>query len=203
MNSSIVKKFKCTRFPRLAKIGLKFGFLNESVDLTKFGGEFTKDEIVNMIMTFGETNDLFNGGWILPDGEVLDFKRSDRSNNAIRHSKIFSAFSNERKEILKNHMSEKDLLWSDNSIAIDVCLAAGLIRYHFAEFNNEVVVYLSLEKKPTTRQMSVLRDLVEMIADIESSKFLGIFECNGTHVSYNDTRIFKLKFLNDIMTSSF
>lgn len=194
-----MNRYKCTRFPRLAKIGLKIGFLNESVDLSKFGGDFTEEEIINMIMMFGETDDLFSGGWILPNGEILDFKRSDRSNNAIRHSKIFSAFSNERKEILKKHMSEKDLLQSDSSIAIDVCLAAGLIRYHFAEFNNEAVVYLSLEKKPTTRQMSVLRDLAETVSDIESSKFLGIFECNGTHVSYSDSRTFGLRFINDVL----
>ena len=97
-----MNSFKCTRFPRFAKLGIRFTpFLNESVDLEKFGGEFTNDEIAEMVLSFGETDNLMDGGWILPTGEVLDFRRSDMSNNAIRHSRIYLAFSPERKALLQ------------------------------------------------------------------------------------------------------
>ena len=145
-----MSRYRCTRFPRLAKLSMQFTLLNESIDLEKFGGEFTDDEIAEMILSFGETNNLIDGGWILPGGEVLDFNRSSTlSNNAIRHSSIYVAFSPERKATLEKHMSPKDLLYSDDSIAIDVCLAAGFIRYHFFERKDDAVAYFSLEKKPT------------------------------------------------------
>lgn len=195
-----MNSFKCTRFPRFAKLGIRFApFLNESVDLEKFGGEFTNDEIAEMVLSFGETNNLMDGGWILPTGEVLDFRRSDMSNNAIRHSRIYLAFSPERKALLEKYMSLKDLLWSDDSIAIDVCLAAGFIRYHFLEKRDDAVAYLSLEKKPTEKQLDILRDLADEVSKTASLNFIGVFECNGHHVSYDDPKKFGFRLVNDIM----
>jgi hypothetical protein len=191
--------YKCIRYPRFAKIGINFSLLTENINLANFGGNFSEDEIFNMIMSFGETDNLMNGGWILQNGEVLDFKRSDISNYALRHSRIYSAFSSERKNILEKYMTANSLLNDDNSIAIDVCLAAGMIRYHFSERFNNTVIYLSIEKKPTNNQLTILKDLADEVGKTVCSKFNGIFECNGTHFSYDDPKKFKYNFLNDLM----
>ena len=126
-----------------------FGSLNESVNLDEFGGPFSEEELAELAYNCGETSHLRDGGWILPDGTILDFKRNDMSNNAVRHSRIYDFLSFERQEALEKKMSPEELRWSDNSIAIDVCLAAGFIRYNLTEKRNECVFYMSLEKKPT------------------------------------------------------
>lgn len=195
----MVKCSKCTRFPRLAKIGVVFGRLNESADLDEFGGPFSEEELADLVFQCGEAERLCDGGWILPDGAVLDFRRNDMSNNAVRHSKIYDFLSPERQEALERKMSPEDLRWSDSSIAIDVCLAAGFIRYNLTEKRNECVFYMSLEKKPTVQQLGILRDIEEYVEKTSCMSFIGIFECNGNHISYDDPREFSRRFVNDVM----
>jgi uncharacterized protein YprB with RNaseH-like and TPR domain len=48
-------------------------------------------------------------------------------------------------------------------------------------------------------QLTILKDLADEVGKTVCSKFNGIFECNGTHFSYDDPKKFKYNFLNDLM----
>ncbi len=70
---------KYSRFPRLTKAKMNLKFLNESLNLKNFGVDFS--------------DDLVSGGWVLPDGTILDFRRHEKNNQTLKHSRIYSAFS--------------------------------------------------------------------------------------------------------------
>ena len=194
---------ECKRFPRLAKAGLLPFALNESVNLAELGGPFSNEEYAEMIMEFGETDDIMSGGWLLPDGTILDLnRRSFGMLGAKRHSAVFNAFSPSRKQALLNHMSEKDLLYDDDSIVVDVCTAAGMIRYHIRKFRDDMTAYFAIEKRPTDKQASVLREAQKLVADDDSSRFIGIVECVGRHMVYDTQREFGLRFMNDILEAA-
>lgn len=189
----------CTRFPRFTKAKINLDLLNESIDLAQFGGPFTEEELANFVIVFGETADLPNGGWVLPDGAVLDFNRQDQTNHALRHSRIYSAFSDERKSILEKRFDPEKLLYSDDSIVVDICLAAGFLRYQLTEARDECVFYMSLEKKPTAKQLDFLYSIEDFVGGSIASKFVGIFECNGKHVSYSSQKEMSKKLANDVL----
>lgn len=189
----------CTRFPRFTKAKINLDLLNESVDLAQFGGPFTEEELADFIMAFGETDDLLAGGWVLPDGAILDFNRQDRTNHALRHSRIYSAFSDERKSILEKRFDHEKLLYSDDSIVIDICLAAGFLRYQLSESKDELIFYMSLEKRPTPKQLEFLHAIEDFVGDSVASGFVGIFECNGRHVSYSSSKEMSRRLANDVL----
>ena len=188
----------CIRFPRFAKAKVCLKLLNESIDLSEFGGQFSEEELEKFIMTFGETDDILAGGWVLPDGTILDFNRQDRTNNALRHSRIYSAFSDERKSILEKSFSIEKLLYNDDSIVVDICLAAGFLRYQLSESNDGCIFYMSLEKKPTTKQLDFLHSIENFVHSSIAPGFVGIFECNGKHVSYSSAREMSIKLVDDV-----
>ena len=190
---------KYSRFPRLTKAKMNLKFLNESLDLKIFGGDFSEDELISFIMAFGETNDLVSGGWVLPDGTILDFRRHEKNNQALRHSRIYSAFSDERKKILEKRFDSRKLLLGDDSPAIDICLAAGFLRYHLSESRDECIFYLSLEKKPTEKQVEFLEKIEDFMSDSVASRVLGVFECNGKHGSYDFAKEMSRNLVNDVL----
>ena len=86
MDKKVLER-SCIRFPRLVKLGIIANPLLESkIDLSDFGGKFSSHELEDMTMSFGEASSLTDGGWILPDGAILDFKRSMQNNTALKHS---------------------------------------------------------------------------------------------------------------------
>lgn len=199
MNSKVIER-SCTRFPRLAKIGIVASALLESkLDLSNFGGEFSGQELEDMVLSFGEADSLCDGGWILPDGTVLDFRRSMHNNTAVKHSKIFKCFSEDRKHALARLGTPEWLLNADDSVAIDVAVAGGLVRYHLGSWSGDVTAYFSLETPPTSKQIGVLRDIEEEVKKMPCRSFRGMFECFGHHVSYDDQDEFSRRFVNDIL----
>ena len=88
---------------------------------------------------------------------------------------------------------------ADDSPAIDVAIAGGLIRYHIGTWNGDMTAYFSLETTPTSKQIDVLRDVEEEVKKMPCRSFTGIFECFGHHVAYNDQDEFAKRFVNDIL----
>ena len=190
----------CVRFPRLVKCGINVDALLESkLDLSQFGSELSGQELEDMILSFGEAPSLLDGGWILPDGTILDFKRSRHDNTAMKHSKIFKCFSEDRKNALTSLGTPEWLLNADDSVAIDVAIAGGLVRYHLGSWNGDVTAYFSLETTPTSKQISILRDIEEEVKKMPCRSFRGMFECFGHHVSYDDQDEFSRRFVNDVL----
>ena len=106
-----------------------------------------------MIEYFGETENLLRGGWILPDGAILDFGNTYGNYSGIgrRHSLIYDALRKDRQKTLAEMMPEHNLLYGDDSLAIDLCVAAGMIRYYLSDRRSEITAYFQLEKVPTPK----------------------------------------------------
>ena len=71
---------------------------------TKEGVKFSRDEISQLAAALGTTNELAKGGWILPDGRLLNFIR-----DGVRRDEkdIGIGFTEERKDILAKYQKAK------------------------------------------------------------------------------------------------
>ena len=120
------------------------------------GSGFTNEEIASMEKLFGVTDDIDAGGWLLPDGRLLDFNRDyhkDGQEDWDEHGDILKAFSDARKKALGITGDEKKI---DGLMkGIEGALQAGGIRYD----NGPDGLYMDIGKEPSKEQYEFLEEM--------------------------------------------
>lgn len=122
------------------------------------GSGFTDEEIASMEKMFGVTDDIDAGGWLLPDGRLLDFNRDyhkEGQENWDEHGDILKTFSAERKKSLGITGEGKRI---DGLMkGIKGALQAGGIRYD----NGPDGLYMDIGIEPSKEQYDFLEQMAQ------------------------------------------
>ncbi|MBO6031915.1 MAG: hypothetical protein J6Q22_10780 [Prevotella sp.] len=161
--------------------------------------EFSDEEIASMEKIFGVTDDIDAGGWLLPDGRLLDFNRDyhkDGKEDWDEHGDISKAFSTNRKKKLGISGAEKRI---DGLMkGIEGAMQAGGIRYD----NGPDGLYMDIGKEPTKEQYGFLEKMARHDWDkdpfSDGDGHVITIGGNKKVLTYPDNEILRKRLVSDI-----